>query len=204
MGRWCFVFAGGCAVAFATVQISACSLSADGTAGAMDAATVEANTVDVRVDNSVPDSGSDVQNDTAPMLDSGTDARDAEGGIDCQAIAQFFCGTQCVTSCFGCAFGNTQCNSTRVCGTDCSSCGPDKFACYNCANNPVVGVCQSTKCSAITDCPCAGGDAAACPGTTETCSGGGSAVCKTCGVGGTDHKDCANGKSCVESTGICQ
>ena len=206
MGRWCFVVAGGCAVAFATVQISACSLSADGTASATDA-MAEVSALDVHVDNSVPDSGSDAQdaqNDTAPMLDSATDARDAEGGIDCQAIGQFFCGTQCVSSCFGCAFGNTQCNSTRVCGTDCTSCAGLPFACYNCGTSPVVGVCQGTKCMGITDCPCVGGDAAACPGTTQICTGGGNPSCKTCGSGMTDHKDCANGKSCVESTGICQ
>ncbi len=206
MGRWGFVLAGGCAVAFATVQISACSLSADGTAGATDA-MAEVSTLDVHVDNSVPDSGSDAQdaqNDTAPMLDSGMDARDAEGGVDCQAIGQFFCGTQCVSSCFGCAFGNTQCNSTRVCGTDCTSCGPDKFACYNCATSPFVGVCIPTKCAVITDCPCVGGDAGGCPGTTQVCTGGGTPVCKTCGVGGTDNKQCANGKQCAEMMAICQ
>lgn len=171
----------------------------------MDATAAEVSSLDVHVDNSVPDSGSDVQmqNDTAPMLDSAVDARDAEGGIDCQAIGQFFCGTQCVSSCFGCAFGNTQCNSTRVCGTDCSACGPDKFACYNCAASPLVGVCLPQKCTGITDCPCAGGDASVCPGTTQVCTGG-TPNCKTCGAGMTDTKQCANGKSCVESTGICQ
>lgn len=206
MGRWVFAVAGAFAFALATVHISACSLDMAGTADTVDA-TPDVITADVHIDTSVPDTGGgDVQLDTAPVDsgDSGNlpDARDAEAGIDCMALGQFFCGTQCVATCFGCAFGNTQCNATRVCGTDCASCGTDRFACYNCMGGPVVGVCLPTKCMGITDCACAGGDAGSCPGTTQVCTGG-TPVCKTCGVGGTDNKRCANGKDCDESAGIC-
>ena len=202
MGRWGVAFAAGCTVAYAMVHVSGCSLDAEGTAGALDA-TADAVTADVRIDTTAPDSGADVDVDATPP--DAADAADAtETSVDCQALGQFFCGTKCVTSCFGCAFGNTQCNSTRVCGPDCSACTGLPFACFNCNGGPTVGVCTGTKCAGITDCACAGGDAGSCPGSTQICTGGGNPACKTCGVGGTDNKQCANGKQCDEQSATCR
>jgi hypothetical protein len=144
----------------------------------------------------------DVQPDVA--LDAGVDAPDAGfDAADCLAMGLFVCGAQCVSTCNGCPSGSAECLATRVCG-DCTACSGASFACYNCGGGPPTGFCSATKCAGITDCVCANGDAGECPGTTQICTGGGNPACKTCGVGGTDHKQCANGRQCTEMTGLCQ
>jgi hypothetical protein len=200
MGRWIVGVAVTAGVAFALVQVSACSLGIDGTATGLDATSAEAS-VDAHPSDAFATDGMQ----DASMPDTAADAGDTgPDAMDCNALGLFFCGTQCVSSCIGCASGSTQCNGNRTCG-DCSTCPDGKNGCFACNGGPAVGVCQMPKCN-ISDslsCPCAGGDAAVCPGVTQICSGGGTPLCKTCGQGGTDMKQCANGLECDEMMQSC-
>lgn len=200
MGRRLFTLSIGTAVALGATQIAACGLESAGTAGAADATTDVV--ADTHVLDVVPSDATDSAPDTAPV-DAGQDGDASEGGPNCDLLGQFYCGTKCVTSCAACGLGTAQCNSTRQCG-DCTTCADGKFACYNCSTSPVIGICQAAKCAGGNECACAGGDAGSCPGATQICTGGGMPKCQTCGVGGTDNKQCANGKQCNEMMAACQ
>lgn len=184
----------------AIASIEACGLDIGGSGTASVEAGADGAPIDATADAIV---GVDATPDSTPA-----DAADADSGFDpaaCIAGGGFVCGSTCVTSCVGCSAGNVACNATRVCGPDCAACPTFPYACFDCTGAP-RGICYPMKCDAVmglVDCACTGGDAGACPGATQICTGGGNPQCKTCGSGGTDNKQCGNGRTCKESTATC-
>jgi hypothetical protein len=152
----------------------------------------------------------DVAIDGGSGIDSGDDdAGDAEpdapfcfGGVICNGV--------CLVGqdCSNCSAGNLLCFTTGTCG-DCSSCPDGPIQCFECdvlGNNP-YGSCgpndptryclNGANDPTRVHCPCADGDAGACPGAMQVCTPGAfGSYCATCGEMGTENGDCNDGKKC--------
>jgi hypothetical protein len=199
-------------------ELAACGLDAGGAATPLVDASFDAVAADaphdVAIDQSSDAEPSDADPSDAGPVDAPVDAPvDSappvdSGPADCGSL--FTCNGACVSTCVGCEAGLVLCTATRACGSDCTSCVPFGFGvpCYSCAIGSAAGICAATSSNCPNDtaggaCACSGGDAGECPGATQICSGGGTPVCKTCGQGGTDKKQCGTGLFCTGNTGAC-
>jgi hypothetical protein len=191
-----------CGVAAAFAEVAGCGLNAGGAATASadasldQTAPVDAAPIDALVDQAT-DAGSDQAADAPPEAEA----------TDCGALLS--CNGACVSSCAACDGGIVLCTATRSCASDCTVCAPFGLGvtCYSCSGAP-SGFCAGNVSACPNDtnagaCPCASSDAGDCPGATQICTGGGSPLCKTCGQGGTDKKQCGDGLFCTASTGAC-
>lgn len=221
--------AGGVGIVAVGLAIAGCSSSGSGgepkEAGAD--GTVADSSGDVATD-SVQDSpsGDTVTSDAG---DGGVEAdaavEDAEAAVPCNSTTcgGACCGGTCVHSCATCDAGSLMCpfsttvlNSNGFCVDSCSACDAGgagaPVSCAACSFGTLQTACapSATQCSADINsgaCSCTGGDAGACPLSTQVCSPGdaglANAACLTCGQSGTDGLQCSGGGSCTQATGAC-
>jgi hypothetical protein len=138
------------------------------------------------------DAGVDVDIDAPPDTFVAVDANDA-----CMPTS-FTCNGQCVSSCAGCAAGNTLCPTTRACG-HCNGCAGFDIECFSCteagAASSFCGQTNGLRCGSAPHCACAGGDAGACPGASQGCDNQGD--CVACGEAEAQGLPCAGGGICA-------
>jgi hypothetical protein len=180
----------------------ACGLDARGDA--------QSGGVDATTDTtSAPDVGALADTGTDAGIDAGDDAADDafEAAVDACTPSSFTCNGECVSSCNGCDAGTTVCPVTRECGHCGVGCTGFELECIACFDGGApVAFCDlpSDQCSALGQndhCPCADGDAAACPAATQVCQGQAKGQCFACGENGTDNGICANGGQCDTKNG---
>jgi hypothetical protein len=208
--------AGACALA------SACGIDINGTDSAVDAGgdvgAIDASGTDADGDDAATGDAAHADSaiDAMPSPDGGGDAgvdAIADSGPEADAPCQgFLCGATCIMPgmCGSeCPGFPVQCNASRSCIADCSSCTGETIDCTYCPGGVPLQVCilDPGACATATPkCPCADGDAGDCPAANQVCTmmGSGSGVCGTCGDPGTQGKTCGGGGTCAMSSGTCQ
>ena len=210
--------------AVGAIALPGCGTSAGGGAPNVDGSVVDA--ADAAAESSENDA-----NDAAPRADaadSGSDAADGSGASSACNPANCggaCCGDQCVprtcSSCPGapvfCPFYTTIQNSNGRCISDCAACVADvpaAITCFVCGGGAPTKRCAASpnQCPvglSAGACPCAPGDAGLCPGPTQVCLAvEAGAECLNCGQSdgdaGTGSLTCANGKSCQQTSAVCQ
>lgn len=204
--------------------VTACSVSTNGVASETGDASPDASVVDSGApDTTMPEKDVGVPPmeatvDTGPQPDVGPPECNSS---NCNGAC---CGTKCVSkSCAGCSEGTLFCpysatvfNSNGLCVSSCDQCGGTGDAgitCFSCLNGARTGSCATRieNCPSSASagaCPCADGDAGACPSPSQVCigagiDGGAPGLCVSCGLSGTQGLACANGGACDSTNAFC-
>ncbi len=196
----------------ASVALVCCGLSTVGTGGddtfSLDASGDDAKNTPGNVDAdgslALDGAGADAISDTGAdaISDAGADAiSDADAGALSDADGSFDAGP----------VGMFHCPTTDASVTDCSACSGNPLECVLCGGPAPRTFCTSGRiCNGSQTvsnwCPCAGGDAAACPFGRHACYAGiNGGICLTCGEqNATDQYTCHDGKTCSAFNYVCQ
>jgi hypothetical protein len=141
------------------------------------------------------EAGADAAAGDATVLEGGP----AEAGVtpdapsEAEAGPVFLCNGQPVTSCAGCAGGNTVgCIFCAPDGSHPGVCGPKQY-------------CQNVAPPGAAVCNCPGSNTSSCPAPFQVCTTiGPTDYCQTCGEPGSGTHLCKGGGTCDEASGQCK